>query len=109
MVLRRTSFPTKLSTYVLAARPILAHAPRDSSIASLEEARDCVAWWPDQDPTNGADVILRAWATESFHASRHLQAEAIRARYYDLASNRHHLLGVLNALPGDGGQAPVPY
>ena len=34
-VLRTTSFPTKLSTYVMAARPVLLHMPADSSVAFL--------------------------------------------------------------------------
>lgn len=32
-VFRRTSLPTKLTTYVQAGRPILAHAPADSTLA----------------------------------------------------------------------------
>ena len=32
VVRRQTSFPTKLSTYVQAARPLLIHAPADSSV-----------------------------------------------------------------------------
>jgi len=32
---RRTSLPMKLSTYVQAQRPIFAHTPSDSSLASI--------------------------------------------------------------------------
>jgi len=33
-IFRRTSLPTKMSTYLMAARPILAHCPPDSSIVA---------------------------------------------------------------------------
>ena len=34
-VFRQTSLPTKLSTYVQAQRPVLAHTPADSSLAAI--------------------------------------------------------------------------
>lgn len=34
-IFRRTSQPTKMSTYLMAARPILAHCPPDSSIVAM--------------------------------------------------------------------------
>ena len=37
-VFRRTSLPTKLSTYVRCRRPILAHTPRDSTLSELVDA-----------------------------------------------------------------------
>jgi len=37
-VFRRTSLPTKVSTYVRCRRPILAHSPRESSLADVVEA-----------------------------------------------------------------------
>jgi hypothetical protein len=37
-VFRRTSLPTKLSTYVRCRRPVLAHTPRESSLADMVEA-----------------------------------------------------------------------
>jgi hypothetical protein len=97
-VLRRTSFPTKLSTYLLAARPLLAHAPSDSSIASLFAMRDYVAWWSNLRPEDGAAAILGAWQTEEMHTSRQVFAEQVREQHYDLRTNRAKLFRALNAL-----------
>jgi hypothetical protein len=97
-VLRQTSFPTKLSTYVMAARPLLQHAPRDSSLADLSSLTDYVAVWPDERIETGAESILRAWNDSTLHQSRDVQAEAIRRRYYDLEKNRATLFRALNGL-----------
>jgi hypothetical protein len=97
-VLRNTSFPTKLSTYLLAARPLLVHSPRDSSIASLFSIRDYVVPWSSARPEDGATAILSGWLTEGMHGSKHVPAEQIRKQYYDLVQNRGRLFAVLNAL-----------
>jgi hypothetical protein len=99
-VLRRTSFPTKLSTYLLTARPLLVNAPVDSSIAPLFTMQDYAAWWANLRPEDGAATILRAWERDEMHTSRHVLAEQIRERQYDLRTNRARLFFALNALVG---------
>jgi hypothetical protein len=99
-VLRRTSFPTKLSTYALAARALLVHSPPDSSIASLFGIRDYVVKWDNLNLEDGAAAILNAWSIAKMHSSRHVPAEHIRERYYDLQANRAKLLHALNSLVG---------
>jgi hypothetical protein len=101
-VLRQTSFPTKLSTYVLAARPILVHAPRDSSIAGLADHGDYASWWDDERPERGGALIARAWTNTSLRDSWHVAAERVRQRYYDLETNRRAMFGVLNRLVAPG-------
>ena len=49
-VLRQTSFPTKLSSYVQAARPLLIHAPADSSTTTLVGPDGYATAWADLDP-----------------------------------------------------------
>ena len=97
-VLRQTSFPTKLSTYVMAARPLLQHAPPDSSVADLSSLTDYVAPWGDERIETGVESIVRAWNDQDLHQCRDFQAEVVRRRYYDLETNRATLFRALNAL-----------
>jgi hypothetical protein len=97
-VLRQTSFPTKLSTYVMAARPLLQHAPTDSSVADLSRLTDYVVAWENERIEMGAESIIRAWNDPVLHQSRDVQAEAVRRRYYDMETNRATLIRTLNAL-----------
>jgi hypothetical protein len=99
-VLRQTSFPTKLSTYIQAARPLLVHAPRDSSIRFLasDEFEKLATWWDSTNAAAGAATLERAWRTPSAHESQHGLAELVRRRYYDLESNRRSLFTALDAL-----------
>lgn len=53
----RTSLPTKLSSYVMAGRPILGHAPFHSTLTTfLNETKLGVAW-QDLDLQNGRQAI----------------------------------------------------
>jgi hypothetical protein len=97
-VLRRTSFPTKLSTYTLAARPLLAHAPPDSSISPLARFTGYAVRWENERIADGVAAIVQAWKTQSMHESRHHEAEEVRSTYYDLEANRRALFGTLNRL-----------
>lgn len=97
-VLRTTSFPTKLSTYVLAARPILMHMPADSSVAFLGETAHYATLWASTDPEEGAKILAGLWRRESLRESFHTPAEHVRTCHFDLDSNRRALLGALNAL-----------
>jgi glycosyltransferase involved in cell wall biosynthesis len=103
-VLRQTSFPTKLSTYVMAARPILMHVPADSSVMPLAEYAGYARWWGSLREDEGAELLARAWAEPSADESAHDAAERVRRRYYDLDRNRRTLLGALDALVGRAGE-----
>jgi hypothetical protein len=97
-VLRRTSFPTKLSTYVLAARPLLIHSPVDSTLMDLGPDREYTHHWDSMDPVDGRKVLLSAWRDAKNFASAHVQAEGVRGRYFDVARNRANIAAVLNSL-----------
>ena len=106
-VLRETSFPTKLSTYVYAARPILIHAPSGSSISGLAAAYgDYVVKWDSMDPIDGAGRIITymadSLAKESFHAS----ADAVRLRYYDHRTHRATLDRIIQGLAARTSEIP---
>jgi hypothetical protein len=108
-VLRQTSFPTKLSTYIQAARPILVHAPADSSTAPLVGPDGFATAWTDSDPSHGADALAAAWSVAANHASRHEAAERVRLAYYDPDANRRTLFGALDALvPAAVGPGVAP-
>jgi hypothetical protein len=99
-VLRQTSFPTKLSTYLLAARPILLHAPGDSSVVPLAEYDGYALLWESLREEEGADRIIRLWNDPNSAESQHLAAERVRQRYYDIDRNRRVLFEALEALAG---------
>lgn len=96
--LRRYSFPTKLGTYVLAARPILIHAPKDSSVMPLLEIPGYAGHWKSLSEGEGAAVLDAMWNDPRATASRHPEAETVRLRYYDPVRNRRTLFGALNGL-----------
>jgi len=97
-VRRQTSFPTKLSTYVQAARPLLIHAPSDSSVTSLGAMTGYAHYWITPRASDGAAILTRVWTEPQAVASSHLGAEDVRIRYFGLESNRRSLLAALNAL-----------
>jgi hypothetical protein len=97
-VLRQTSFPTKLSSYLLAARPLFVHAPLDSSIAHLAAMTDYVAWWGNEGIDDGVTQLTRLWSLPSAHASQDVAAERLRRSHYDLHANQAALLEPLDAL-----------
>jgi hypothetical protein len=97
-VLRRTSFPTKLATYLLAARPLLVHTPYDSTLTPLVGATPFTIPWFDDDAGAGSELLLRAWSDESLHVSQHEQADLLRRRYFG-SENRTRMFDVLDQLP----------
>ena len=99
-VLRRTSFPTKLSTYVQAARPLLMNVPADSSVTPLADdpGPEYAAHWADTSPETGADALVTLWERAGSGGSRHDDAEAVRLRYFDAGRNRAALASALDAL-----------
>jgi len=106
-VLRQTSFPTKLSTYVQAARPLLLHVPADSSVMPLVGPDGYATAWDSLDPGRGADALVAAWGRAEGHRSRHAEAEKARLAYYDPARNREALFDALDALVPPPGPAPA--
>ncbi len=98
--LRRYSFPTKLGTYVLAARPILIHAPKDCSVMPLTEIPGYARHWGSLSEGDGATVLVEMWGHPRMSESRQAEAELIRLRYYDPDRNRRTLFEQLNALVG---------
>jgi hypothetical protein len=104
MVLRTTSFPTKLSTYVMAARPLLLHTPADSSVAFLGATAPYATLWSSLTAGEGAEIIARLWLNEQTRQSFHVAAEQVREQHFDLHRNRAHLYSSLNALVSE----PMP-
>jgi hypothetical protein len=101
--LRRYSFPTKLGTYALAARPILIHAPEDCSVMPLTEIPGYAKHWGSLGEGDGTPALVQMWNDPRASESRHAEAESIRLRYYDPGRNRRTLFEALNGLvQGDG-------
>ena len=98
-ILRTTSFPTKLSTYVMAARPLLLHMPVDSSVAGLDEGSSYATLWASTDVDEGAALLERLWRRERTAFSFHQEADATRRAHFSYEKNRARLLAALNALP----------
>jgi hypothetical protein len=99
-VLRETSFPTKLSTYMMAARPLLVHTPPDGSVMPITADEPEYAYaWTHAHPSAGGNVLKNMWNNPQSFASQHEAADRVRLHYYNPTRNRAALLDVLNALP----------
>jgi hypothetical protein len=106
-VLRETSFPTKLSTYLCAARPIMIHAPRDSSVSGLWTTADpYVISWETMDPADGAEQLANSFTSPDACESFHLQAEAVRLRYYNPDRHRATLDRLLRPFTNETPELP---
>jgi hypothetical protein len=101
-MLRTTSFPTKLSTYALAGRPLLLHMPSESSVAFLGARSPYATLWASTNPADGAGILERLWREPTTENSFHAAADELRGRHFDLARNRAALYGALNALVSAG-------
>lgn len=97
-VLRQTSFPTKLSTYLQSARPILIHAPEDSSTMILRGHAPYIETWTDLDPQRGADVLARMFENPELDQSFDATAESLRKEWFDPETNRRRLFAMLDRL-----------
>lgn len=97
-VLRQTSFPTKLSTYVMASRPILMHVPEDSSVMPLANDLGYITPWNTMDVLDGARILMKCWSEFESKELFHGHAELIRKQYYDFACNQETLFRALNSL-----------
>ena len=83
----------------MAARPLLLHAPADSSIVTLADREPGYAsWWKNLDAAEARRVLEQLWNDPARHASAHEAAERVRACYYDDERNRQTLFASLNAL-----------
>lgn len=103
-MLRTTSFPTKLSTYVLAARPLLLHMPSESSVAFLGARSPYATLWASTNPADGAEILERLWREPTTASSFHAAADEVREQHFDLARNRAALYGALNGLISAGNR-----
>jgi hypothetical protein len=98
-VLRQTSFPVKLSTYLLSTRPVLFHGPPDTSInGPMRAAPEYIRHWPTENPADGAAMLSELWNDPYVDRSFSAAAEAVRAQYFDSATYRRNLIGALNRL-----------
>jgi hypothetical protein len=97
-VFRRTSFPTKLGTYLLCARPILVHSPYDSTLTPILDVAPFTIPWFEDTARAGARTLLRAWHEDDLHGSQHVPAELLRKRYFG-PENRTRLFEALDRLP----------
>lgn len=97
-VLRQTSFPTKLSSYVMTSRPILMHVPDDSSVMPLAKNLGYITPWNTMEALDGTRILMKYWSDFETQETFHTHAERIRQQYYDLASNRETLFRALNSL-----------
>jgi hypothetical protein len=99
-VLGQTSFPTKLSTYIYASRPLLVHAPEGTTLADLPKDNGFIDAWTTLNPADGEFRLKSMIGAPSFSQSHHVSAESLRARYYDLAVHRATLSAILEGLVG---------
>ena len=97
-VLRQTSFPTKLSTYIQASRPLLLHVPPDSSVMPLVGPDNYAKPWGTLNASDGSEILVELWRDSANHRSRHFEAESVRLRYYDRSKNCRTLFQSLDAL-----------
>jgi hypothetical protein len=104
-MLRTTSFPTKLSTYVQAARPLLLHMPSESSVAFLGASSPYATLWGSLDPSEGAEILAHLWRAEATDESFHVEADEVRERHFDLIGNRAEMYRLLNSLVSAGTRA----
>jgi hypothetical protein len=94
-VLGETSFPTKLSTYIYASRPILLHAPEGTSLTDIPRRNGFIDAWTTLNPADGASSLKSIVRDSSFAESHHVGSEFLRERYYDLATHRATLSTLL--------------
>jgi hypothetical protein len=96
---RQTSFPTKVSTYVLTARPLLVHMPADGSVVPLTALPNGYAThWDTLRAEDGAAIMTQLWHNPGQHESIHEVAESVRSRLFDFGTNQATLFSQLNAL-----------
>ncbi len=93
-VFRRTSFPTKLSTYLLSRRPILVHAPAGSTIGKLPASK-LVTHWRTMKPCDGEEIINDVVSRQQDVVKQLDTARELLHRFYDIGKNREELASLL--------------
>jgi hypothetical protein len=99
-VLRQTSFPSKLATYIAAGRPLLLHTPGDSTTAELTTIPGLSYHWDDLNLEHGVQLLKKAWADPRTSLGAHAALEEVRRRYYDLDTITTNITGMLDAMVG---------
>ncbi len=99
-VLRQTSFPSKLATYIAAGRPLLLHTPADSTTAELASIPGLSYHWDDLKLEHGVQLLKKAWDDPETTLGAHLALEEVRRRYYDPDTIETNVMGMLDAMVG---------
>ena len=99
-VLRQTSFPSKLATYIAAGRPLLLHTPADSTTAELAAIPGLSYHWDDLNLEHGVQLLKKAWADPQTSLGAHVALEEVRRRYYDPDTIKTNVMGMLDAMVG---------
>ncbi len=94
-ILRETSFPTKLSTYVSVARPLILHCPDRSSILQVNENKGYCYHWNTMSITQGAQMLDTVWRNTDITRSYVSEAEEVRSRFFDLSTNKQLMVSLL--------------
>jgi len=97
-VLRETSFPTKLSSYLYAARPILIHAPLHTSLDDLTKDPTLFAHWSSEATADGVNVILELVRRSENNYDFDVAADRWRGLLYGDATHRSTLTRLLSDL-----------
>ena len=99
-VLRQTSFPSKLATYIAAGRPLLLHTPADSTTAELATIPGLSYHWDDLNLEHGVRLLKQAWDDPQTSLGAHVALEEVRRRYYDPDTIKANVMGMLDAMVG---------
>ncbi len=99
-VLRQTSFPSKLATYIAAGRPLLLHTPADSTTAELATIPGLSYHWDDLNLEHGVRLFKKAWDDPQTSLGAHVALEEVRCRYYDPDFIKTNVMGMLDAMVG---------
>jgi hypothetical protein len=95
------SFPSKLTTYLAAGRPVLFHGPPDASPARFLERYDAGALCTSPGPDPLAGTLLRLASDASFAERLAVNGARAFAEQLTLARSRERFAGFLGVDPGD--------
>jgi len=99
-VFRSTSFPTKLSTYIQAVRPILIHAPSDSSVIKLTSInmRKYIYSWQNLMLEEGVKTLINCWGDQGNIGDWETASAEVRKTYFDPVTNCDRIHNLLTGL-----------
>jgi hypothetical protein len=89
-IFRSTSFPTKLSTYIQACRPIICHAPSDSTLNDLP-GNSLFYHWQSTDIEEGSSLLVSLMEKKFEQDVLSDAAVHTLTKYYDQNTNRRRL------------------